>query len=87
MVLRRYNPENQGWQELPTTFVEQDGTYAYFEAISTKFSVYSISTRSGINPGGFPLPAAITGVVVLAAAIAGGYFLWMRKNVLASSEK
>jgi len=88
ITLRRYNPENQEWEELPTKMVKDDGTYAYFEAISTKFSIYAISTKSGAKSGtGFPLPAVITGVVVIAAAIAGGYFLLMRKGAIASKRR
>lgn len=88
ITLRRYNPENQEWEELSTTKVNEDGTYAYFEATSTKFSIYAITTKSGAGSGGkFPLPAAITGVVLIAAAIAGGYILLMRKGALVSKRQ
>jgi predicted alpha-1,2-mannosidase len=88
ITLWRYNPENHEWEELSTTMVKEDGTYAYFEATSTKFSIYAISTKSGVGSGGkFPLLAAITGVVVIAAAIAGGYILLMRKGALVSKRR
>jgi predicted alpha-1,2-mannosidase len=79
ITLHRYDPENGKWEELLTENVGEDEEYAYFEAISPKFSVYAISAKSKAE---FPLLVAVIGGGVLAAAI-GGYFVLNRRGAFA----
>ena len=66
------------WEELPTTYLNKDNTYAYYQAISTGTSTYAIvgseTTEHGAKPKeGLPwliiIGAIITGIVLFIALL------------------
>ena len=46
ITLNRYDPLAGEWTSLPTTFLSEDDTYAYFSAVSPGLSVFGISGQA-----------------------------------------
>jgi len=46
ITLNRYDPVAGEWTPLPTTFLSDDNTYAYFSAISPGLSVFGITGQA-----------------------------------------
>ena len=47
--MARYLETQKKWQYLNTSFVKEDSTYAYFEALSPGFSTFAILTEAGAS--------------------------------------
>ena len=72
IVLMRYH--NDEWQELATTYLNQDAVYSYFETESTGLSTFAITgEKSATPPSGVPwmlvIIAMFSVIIVVAVAL------------------
>ncbi len=85
ITLNRYNPVTDEWTPLPTTFLYEDDTYAYFSAISPGLSVFGISGQT-ITPSPTPPPPIVPtfpmpvfyGLLTMFGALGGGVVVYIR---------
>jgi len=85
VALFRFNEDSENWDELTTTYTEEDDTYYYYDIELTSFSYFAISAKvvEGEEPFETGEPEEqekadltwlwiVIGVLVLAAIIGGG---------------
>ncbi len=53
IVVYRYDEDTQEWQELPTKLAREDAAHYYYDAVTRKFSVFSIVEKP-IAPASTP---------------------------------
>lgn len=96
IALFRFDESNENWDELTTTYTEEDDTYYYYDIELTSFSYFAISSKAGVEVDspetGEPGETAgaegtdltwlwiVIGVLVLAAIIGGGIAVKKRKK-------
>ena len=81
MLMRSYNDE---WQELTTTYLSKDSTYAYFEAETTGLSTFAITGEKSLESPRMPWIIVIIGII---SAIAILFIVFFKKGYFHSDKK
>jgi PGF-pre-PGF domain-containing protein len=80
ITLNRYDPVTEEWASLPTTFLSEDDTYAYFSAVSPGLSVFGISGQVlrpdfsiGVSPASGTVVQGGSAVATVSITSIGGF--------------
>ena len=71
VLMRHHNGE---WQELSTTYISEDSTYAYFEAETTGLSTFAITGEKSAETPGVPWIIVIIAMIAAIALIIAALF-------------
>jgi predicted alpha-1,2-mannosidase len=79
IVLYRYDPENERWENLQTRKVRGGRRYAYFEAVAPRLSIFAVRGLEAERVEPWWLLAVLVGIPV-GVGLGVGYFLIRRRT-------
>jgi PGF-pre-PGF domain-containing protein len=83
IALFRYNENSTQWNQLPTTFINQDSNYSYYNIVLANFSYFAIaSTKTSSAVGNNTTSTGATNTTVPSGTTGMSYWTWIIAGVI-----